>query len=436
MPGPSRSFVVALVVCVCLSGIAVADDTARDGRKPLTTPTWQPPDPPVDLHWHLLALPSYLVEAALTPIGLLVTLTQRYRLDRRVVDFLRNDAGTIGVTPRVKLSTGDGFGGGAALWFKNGLGKDQPLAIGGLARINGDYEAELRFETDSARLEGRGIEGRLLIELDQNDRYFGIGNDTKQTDRRALQRRIMEAGLTIDVFRAGLRTFFGQADLSWMRERLTTGTHPVYPGVMEGDSVAPPPGFNESRHYAKLSTVVGFDNRDTIGRPTRGVKTGVRLTAATDTKAELAAVALTASFTTYLRLLPEHRVLSLSVGARAAHPIAGRDVPLNMLTVLGGDEVLRGYLRGRFRDRLGWWSTAEYSWPVYELLNTGVHLHTVLFADVGRVGRVPGDLIESPLRYSVGVGLRGVHDADEGLSLFVGFSPEGVQVGLNAGSVL
>ena len=86
-----------------------ADESAKDSADPVTE-VWREPDVPLELHWHLLALPERAIELAFTPLAVLVTVTERHRIDRRVYDLLRNDAGTIVFNPDLKIALDDGLG--------------------------------------------------------------------------------------------------------------------------------------------------------------------------------------------------------------------------------------------------------------------------------------------------------------------------------------
>src|SRR5262245_23880306 len=113
--------------------LAIAGDAAAQPASPqadpaeqdaaLTTPVWREPTPPLELGWHVMALPEYVVELAFTPVAFAVGLVEKYRLDQRVYDLLRNDAGTVKVVPAAKFSGGDGFGVGAALDLENLAGR-------------------------------------------------------------------------------------------------------------------------------------------------------------------------------------------------------------------------------------------------------------------------------------------------------------------------
>ena len=54
--------------------------------------------------------PEYLVELAVSPLALIVSAIENRRLDLRMYELLRNDAGTIVLTPQLKIAVGDGFG--------------------------------------------------------------------------------------------------------------------------------------------------------------------------------------------------------------------------------------------------------------------------------------------------------------------------------------
>ncbi|MEL6547784.1 MAG: hypothetical protein AAFQ82_24375, partial [Myxococcota bacterium] len=91
------------------------------------------------------------------------------------------------------------------------------------------------------------------------------------------------------------------------------------------------------------------------------------------------------------------------------------------------------YRRGRFRDDFGWWGSLEYSFPVYDLGGLGLELAPTFFVDVGRVGGEIETLLEGPIRYSGGIGVRASHDLLYAFSFNLGFSPDGVQFNLSLG---
>ena len=109
------SVILAATIAALSAGPAHADEPAQDppakSQPPddddLTSAQWRKPRPPLDLHWHLLALPEYVVQLAFTPVAMLVTAVERYRLDKRLIDlFIITE--NIKLTPDVKLAGGEG----------------------------------------------------------------------------------------------------------------------------------------------------------------------------------------------------------------------------------------------------------------------------------------------------------------------------------------
>ncbi|HEX9620629.1 MAG TPA: hypothetical protein VF989_10860, partial [Polyangiaceae bacterium] len=85
------------------------------------------------------------------------------------------------------------------------------------------------------------------------------------------------------------------------------------------------------------------------------------------------------------------------------------------LAMLGGDELLRGYFLGRYRDEnLGALET-EYRFPLYWRFGG------VAFAGAGQVADGLEDLGGEPTRWAVGAGLRFSLNDDEHLNLRLDF---------------
>lgn len=106
---------------------------------------------------------------------------------------------------------------------------------------------------------------------------------------------------------------------------------------------------------------------------------------------------------------------------------AGR-APFPLLPLLGGDERMRGYREGRFRDDVYWTLQAEYRLPLLWRLKGTV------FASVGEVGpRIGSDLFRD-LETALGVGgrLRLTEDGVHG-RLDVAYSPTGIELYISLG---
>jgi outer membrane protein assembly factor BamA len=437
-----------------LASIAVAVAAASSGRvasadpppqAQLTTPVWREPQPPLELGWHVMSLPEYVIELAFTPFAFAVSVVERYRLDQRIYDLLRNDAGTVKVVPAAKFSGGDGFGLGAALELENLAGRGEEFDVGGLVRLNRDWQARTRYRQSFATLEGREMTAQVEFELDHDLKFFGLGNRSTVDDKRLVRDETLLATARMDLFRLpsyGIYDVGGEVMLGYRRTRLgpgeDTGPMPTAPLGEPGDTVEPTGDFGRQSDWAVAEVTLSYDSRDTAARTSKGVLLELEpsITAGVN-RADLGAATAKGEVSVFLPVLPLRRVLVGKLGAAAVAPLTSEDqVPLADYVLLDRTHGLRGYTSGRFRDRYGWWSTLEYRYPIYEYQDTGVALSPALFVDAGRVAAKPSEMFESKIRWDVGGGLRIEHETRVIFLIELGVSPEGPELGFTVGKNL
>jgi hypothetical protein len=107
------------------------------------------------------------------------------------------------------------------------------------------------------------------------------------------------------------------------------------------------------------------------------------------------------------------------IAARFYGETQGGLVPYYHLAMLGGDELLRGYYLGRWRDKNLAAIEAEYRFPLIWRFGG------VVFGGLGEIARRVTDLGSEPVRWAVGGGLRFSLNSDEHLNLRLdaGFGP-------------
>ena len=414
----------------------VAADRAAD----ITTPTWREPREPLDLGWHILALPEYAVELAFSPLGFLVGVFEKHRLDRRIVDLLRNDAGTIEVVPLFKFSGGDGFGVGASLELDNLLGRAEEFELGGLIQLNSDHELEVGFEQSIAGLDGRILEAGVDYVLNSDLDYYGLGNDTGVRDQRVIEQRALDAFASLEVFERGAHDSYGLVEVGYRRTGLGPGNEVgVEPIGEPDDDVAPPPDFGRTTNYGRFALILRHDSRDTEARTQRGIlaelSTGV--TSDLQSDVDFSALSMRGEITGFIPVLPLYRVLVARVGVEGVlPPTADGQIPLDDHVLLGRKNGLRGFADYRFRDRMGWWATLEYRYPIYRYEDSPFVLSPAVFADAGRVAGTFSELWESDVHWNVGVGIAGELETSLIMRVEVGRSREGIEVGFNLGKQL
>lgn len=127
---------------------------------------------------------------------------------------------------------------------------------------------------------------------------------------------------------------------------------------------------------------------------------------------------INALYQTYFQIKPKNTLAFQFVGRYNSD-----GVPMLDMATAGGEEILRGYARNRFRDRNFTGMQLEYRFPLFWRMGM------VTFAGVGDVFGSFRDLSFERAKYSVGTGLRFAINPAERLNLRfdVGFGKEGPQ---------
>lgn len=401
------------------------------------SPTRAPQAPGLELPWLLLRIPQHLLELSFVPLMPVATVFERYHLIPRTLDLLTNEEKTVGVFPVIDPFNASGVGVGASLIYNDPLGSADRLVLFGLLRENRDRQVSLSFGRRIPELSGRVLSLSAGYQADHDTRFFGVGGRQAREDQRLLRRDHVDASLGFTLLGAEVLPEY-QVELraAYRRRRLASGSGDRAPSLVPGDILALPPGFDQTLDYPELTLRFSYDSRDSLGRTSRGLMGDLETVATHDINGGgTGGLTFTSRFAAFIPVLPLHRVLFLSAGLSAALPFA-EELPLHQLVRLGGSRTLRGYVSDRFLDRLGWWATAEYRYEFFQYADSGIGLSAALFADAGKVGRNPENLVDGPIPWSVGLGLR----LEQTLILIgraqVAYSPEGFRFSVGFGELL
>ncbi len=379
-----------------------------------------------------MMLPERAVELALLPVTLFVGAVEEYRLDERLKDLLTLQDGRIKLSPRFKFSLGDGAGVGLWIRRKRLFDRRAELRVGGFIRLDLDWQQEVEYKHALLLPGGRGLRARAFVEDDKNQRYFGIGGDTELADRRVMRSFEQGGSVEIDLQAIDRYTYSGTARIGVRRQELTAGTSIKHAPVGEpGDSVMPPPAFGDTAVYADARVEGRYDTRDTFGRPSRGWLADASARVRQEvTGKDLSGITLHSGVRWHIPVLPQNRVLVLSVSGTASFAmLPGSEIPLESLAVIDRSTV-RGYDRERFRDRYALLGSLEYRFPIYEYLASRVGLDAFTFVDTGTIWGT--SKFEAMPLWSVGGGIRGAHDTQLIFATTIGFSPEGFEITIGA----
>jgi outer membrane protein assembly factor BamA len=240
------------------------------------------------------------------------------------------------------------------------------------------------------------------------DKFYGIGPDTTpEMEEKYISRfYLMNINIQKKVFSylsAGIRYDFGHQKIVEVEEN----------GLLDSGEISGSEGGNISG----LGFILSLDSRDNIFYSRSG---GYHQVSATFYRRAIGSdyhfTKYVFDLRTYLSVSKKHTValqgfLSFSSG----------DVPFQLLSFIGGPQVMRGYYMGRYRDK-----NMAVLQMEYRVQLTG-RFGIVGFAGVGNVADRSSRLDFTNPKYNLGLGLRYMLNRDEkiNLRLDMGFTDEG-----------
>jgi outer membrane protein assembly factor BamA len=302
----------------------------------------------------------------------------------------------INYTPETKLA----FGGGGILNFRAGRDKERTRASTvwafGTYTLAKQFQIvvrpEIYFEHNNFFLSGN-------IRYERTpQKFFGIGDNMPTTEEESYTPRIM-------TFQVGVKKkFLGHlfAGIQYDFEQMTI--EKVEPGgLLSSGSIT----GSRGGLCSGFSISVDWDTRDGVLYPRKGVFFLI----AADTYGALsgsdfAFTSLKLDCRQYFLVAPD-QVLALQVYIKST---AG-EVPFHKLALLGGETLMRGYYKGRFRDKNILAVQAEYRVMVTQRIGV------VGFAGLADVFPAFSDFTFKALKHSVGTGIRYMVNKREGTTL-------------------
>lgn len=232
------------------------------------------------------------------------------------------------------------------------------------------------------------------IQREPGESFYGIGMGSSARDRR----RFTQARSHLALSTRHRLNAHAQVTAS-VGYRQVDVSEPAEDGRSLLEIVRPPPGLDDETRLIDLDVTTRFEFVDRPGSPRHGyiARTGIGLHRALD--APLSYVSAHVAGERFFELF-ERRTLSLRVGGDWRMPLGDDEVPFFDLASIGGNQVVRGFQRGRFRDRGALVSMLVYKVPVWRLLDS------MWFYEGGRTFARIDDLTLRGWRRSWGTGLR------------------------------
>jgi outer membrane protein assembly factor BamA len=318
---------------------------------------------------------------------------------------------------------------GASFRMRRFFSNTSSLAVDLNATSNGAFDDDLVYaQRRVGPREFLFYRGELAYKVDLSTRFYGIGNDTRDTDETSytLRRTLALASLGVQLplhfsaeFQERIASYkIGPGTLDGTPS--TRATFPLLPGMRERLTVL--------THRIRLV----FDTRDSTSAPTRGVFGEFTYDVADETLGSQVRFHRFAGQVTVL--IPKFKKRFTTVIHAGIWITQGDKVPFYELSSLGGKNTNRGYGEGRFVDDDMWVLNVEERWNLlaFEMMGVKNVLQVAGFVDLGRVfshhegfelkhakvaggGAVRLIVPDSDLVASIDVGI-----SDEGPAAFVG----------------
>jgi hypothetical protein len=376
-----------------------ADSAARfPGKLPAQEPWERWVNLPGTVLW-------FLPDLALRGAGRAIGLVDEHKIIPKAHRVLVSEDGPRAILPAYSVRTGAGV----VFRKKDLINEGSRLSLFGAAGEDWRHGAAFAFR----RI---GLPGALETDLRLDYRflteeiYFGIGPRRRHADGADYSRMSLEGAWSLAAFRGS--SFSLEATGSLGRDEIIAGRDDDFLPIGALYDEASAPGLDRRSTLAGGRLEMRFDSYDSPD-PKRGGEIRIASGFHNDVGGE--PFAFWKSSVRAERLVPiaHGRVIALRAAGERAWSPARREIPFHQLPGIGEDGTVRGYARGRYRDRDALWGSAEYRWPIWTP-HFKRAVEFLLFADGGQVGRdLSRDFDWELVRYGFGGGLR--YYGDEGL---------------------
>jgi len=370
---------------------------------------------------------SFPLEIVFLPVELLfkgtkttIEIVDESKLIPRVKYLLTCDDGSCGVIPTYASLSGAGVKIFQKGWFAPESKLDLSLSVGPKRR----QTYQLRFRNN--KLFGNSISSDYFIRYKflPDERYFFSNIETNESNF-AHENITGEATFGKEFGTGyGLNAIFGLKVNNILKGR-GRDSSPTSDFFSSEDL----PGLNEKVKLIRMEIGAQHDSKNKPGNPSKGIEAQATSGFYSQIGDDKFGFWKSSFDLKYFINLFYDRVLMLRVAGEMTEPVSSRKIPFYYLSELGRNGTIRGFERGRFRDRDMVLGSLEYRYPIWF-----PGIDAVLFVDAGKVTPdIFNDNSGNKFNVSYGAGIR--FRSPKGLisKLEIGRSKDGIRIhfGLN-----
>ena len=299
----------------------------------------------------------------------------------KIEDFLTSDDGRRGLMPTYAAQAGGGL-----KFYQKGLfagGKERNIfELGASAGEHSRQKYYLSFENLSLFEGIADLNMQTQYTKYTTESFYGIGYDSKASDETKFTQE--QTSVILEVESHPVKNGILGLVIGFDKTGIEEGMDPDEPSISQKFDTNTIPGYAEGIKVSHAEGHFSSAKLDRPGNPTQGYEAVVSTGFFQQTdENDFGFAKYSADFSEYIHLFYE-RVLILRFAAEVNRQFKDKEIPFYYLSELGHRETIRGFERGRFRDRDKFLISAEYRYPVWRFwMEHGLDI--VIFADAGQV---------------------------------------------------
>jgi len=331
----------------------------------------------VNIPAQILYFPIWLF---FTGVKSAIAFGERTELVAKVLDFLESDDGRRVIYPTYTSRTG----GGPKLYYKDLITPGSEFKLS--ATVGLRWRQKYKFAFETLRIRGPftlDIMAQYRNLTDEN--FFGIGNRSYYDDETSFSWRQTTIQSTLNL-ELGSRSNI-KATLGFDRNSITDGKDPNVPSTLSlplglKDGI---PALETSTDLIHAHLQYKLDSRNRLGNPSGGWE----LQLSSSIFSQLSGNNYTfmkssVDAKSYFHLFYQ-RSFMLRAATEITRPLGDGQIPFYYLSELGERNTIRGFRRGRFRDRDRALFSLEYRYPLIKRPGNMINVDAILFLDWGKV---------------------------------------------------
>ncbi len=318
------------------------------------------------------------VKLTLNGIGMGIGYVDDSMILPRVVDALNSDDGRRGVIPLYSVQTGAGITYYEKAIYSNDLESNIIELTGALGN-----EGERLFRTSISEIPIKGGFASTDLKFDYTvlsaESYFGIGSDTQIADESGYAHVQTAAELKIKT--SSIADFYLEGIAGIEQVSIEKGHEEDVPDISDSLSMH---GVGPSVNMGILKFHLMRDSRNRPGNPTAGMMAKASIGIYQQSDDDLYGFTELSGDIQQHLTLRHGRTLILRAAGEVNTPFDNEAIPFFYLGELGSEGTIRGFDRGRFRDRSMVLGSIEYRYPLWRFWNEH-GIDVALFTDAGKV---------------------------------------------------